>query len=429
MRTTLDLILSATRGYVLMTGICVSAALADDWPQFRGPNRDGISTETGLLRKWPDGGPKVLWTVEVCEGYSSAAIRGDRVYFNDYDREANEWLVRCLNLADGKELWRFKEQKRIRPNHGITRTTPAVDEKYVFSLDPKCVFHCLDSQTGEELWGKNLVRDYKATIPAWYAGQSPLLEPDRVIIATGGDALIVALDKATGEPIWKTPNPDGHTMTHVSVMPATIGGVRQYLYTTLAGAYGISAEDGTLLWSFPWKFNIAVPVSPLYAGDGLVFLTSCYEAETVMIRVSRDGDTFKAEKVFSFPDNEWNSETHTPILYQNHMLAVGKKRRGLLTCLDLEGRQVWTSQDKASFGLGGYILADGMIFILEGKTGMLRLVEANTSEYRELDSAQVLGGHDVWAPLALANGKLVLRDLTKMVCIDVADEKVAVKTD
>jgi outer membrane protein assembly factor BamB len=107
------------------------------------------------------------------------------------------------------------------------------------------------------------------------------------------------------------------------------------------------------------------------------------------------------------------------------MFAVGKKRRGLFTCMDLDGREVWTSQGKASFGLGGFILADGMFFILEGKTGMLRLIDANASEYTELDSAQVLSGHDVWAPLSLAHGKLVVRDLTKMVCLDVADGSAA----
>ena len=199
-----------------------------------------------------------------------------------------------------------------------------------------------------------------------------------------------------------------------SVMPATIGGVKQYLHNTMKGPLGVAADDGRVLWHFPWKFNIAVPVSPLVVGDELVFLTSCYEAESVMIRVVRDGEKFNVEKVFAFGPEVWNSETHTPIVYQDHFFAVGKKRRGLFTCLNFDGNQVWTSMDKASFGLGSYILADGMFFILEGKTGVLRLLEANTSEYRELDSAAILSGHDVWAPLALADGKLVIRDMTKM---------------
>ena len=145
-----------------------------------------------------------------------------------------------------------------------------------------------------------------------------------------------------------------------------------------------------------------------------------------MLRIRNGGGQFTTEALFDWVDNEWNSEVHTPILFEDHMFAVGKKKRGLLTCLDLDGNTIWTSQGHATFELGSYILADGMLFILEGKTGMLRLLEANTSEYRELDSAQVLSGHDVWGPMALSNGKLVLRGMTKMICIEVGPASTAV---
>jgi outer membrane protein assembly factor BamB len=415
---------SVCHKYLISSIFCAFAAIATtaqaaDWPQFRGPDRDNISKETGLLREWPPDGPKVLWTVPVGEGYAAAAIVGGRVYFNDYDKAASEWLVRCLNLADGTEIWRFKEKRRIRPNHAITRTVPAVDGKYVFSIDPKAVLHCLDAKTGEELWRKNLVKEYKAKIPPWYNGQCPLMEANRIIIATGGDALLVALDKATGNEIWRTPNPGKELMTHSSPMPAQLGGVRQYLYTTLQGVRGISAEDGQLLWKGPFKLNVAVAPSPIQIDDERVFLTSGYDAGTVMFRVTRNSNVFQADKVFELTSAQWNSEVHTPILHKGHLFAVGKKRRGLFTCLNKDGEIVWDSNGKAAFGLGSFLLADGMFFILEGKTGMLRLAEASTTEYRELANAQVLSGHDVWGPMALSNGKLVLRDLTKMVCIQV----------
>lgn len=404
----------------LIAGLVYSPGVrADPWTQFRGPNRDGISRETGLLRKWPAGGPKVLWKVDVCLGYAGPAVHGGRVYLNDYDRQTSDWLVRCLSLADGKEFWRYQENKKIRPNHGITRTVPAVDGKYVFSMDPKCVFHCLDAASGKELWRSDLVGDYHTKIPPWYAGQCPLIEADRVIVAPGGDALIVAFEKASNKVIWKTPNPQGWAMSHVSIMPAQIDGVNQYLYATLEGLMGVSATDGKLLWHFPWKFNVAVVPSPLAVGDGRVFLTSCYDADGVMIRVRRNGEQFVAEKVYMLPCAQWNSEVHTPILYKNHLFAVGKKKRGLFTCLDLDGKEVWTSEGKATFGLGSFLMADGMFFVLDGDTGMLRLIEAVTSEYKELDSAQVLSGDNVWGPMALSDGKLLLRDMTKLVCIQV----------
>lgn len=397
----------------------LAEASAENWPQFRGADRSATSKETGLLRKWGAGEPKLLWKKEAGPGYAGPAVFAGRVYFNDYDTKTSEWLVRCLSLADGNELWRYREPKEIRPNHLITRTVPAVDGKYVFTMDQKCVFHCLDAQTGKELWRKNLVEEHKTRIPAWYNGQCPLIENDRVIIAAGGDILAVALEKAGGKPLWQTPNPEGWAMSHSSLMPAELGGVKQYLYCTLKGLAGISAADGKLLWSFPWKFNVAVAPSPLAIGNDRVFMTSLYNADSVMIRVKREGERFTAEKVFSLPASEWNSEVHTPVLYKDHMFAVGKKQRGLFTCLDLNGKIVWTSEGKASFGLGSFLLADGMFFALEGDTGMLRLIEASTTEYKELASAQVLKGQDVWGPMALSDGKLVLRDTTSMVCIEV----------
>jgi outer membrane protein assembly factor BamB len=403
----------------LFVGLFLSTTTrAADWPQFRGPNRDGISTETGLMRSWPEGGPEVVWSTTVGPGYSSAAIHSGRVYFNDYDESTSEFLVRALNLADGKELWRFKEPRRIRANHGITRSVPATDGKYVFSLDPKAVLHALDAKTGEELWRKNLVEEYETKIPPWYNGQNPLIEKDKVLIAPAGpSALIVALDKASGKELWRTPNPEGWLLSHASLMPAKIGGVDQYLFSVLQGTVGVSAADGKLLWHFPFKFNISISPSPLPIDAERVYVTGAYDSGGAMFRVKPDGDGFSTEQIFSHAPDEWNSEVQTPILFEDHMFAVGKQRRGLFTCLDFDGKQVWNSDGKAYFGLGSFILADGMFIVLEGKTGMLRLLEANTKEYKELASAQVLGGHDVWGPPALSDGMLVIRDLSRMVAV------------
>jgi outer membrane protein assembly factor BamB len=396
---------------------------AGDWPQFRGPNRDGISEETGLLRAWPEGGPEVLWSTAVGQGYSSAAIHSGRVYFNDYDEETFEFLVRCLTLDEGKELWRFKESRRIRPNHGITRSVPATDGKYVFALDPKAVLHALDAATGKEIWRKNFVKDYGAKIPPWYNGQNPLIEKDRVLVApVGSSALVVALDKATGKEIWSTPNPEGWLLSHASLMPAKLGGVDQYLFSVLQGTVGVAAADGKLLWHFPFKFNISVSPSPLAIDDERVYVTAAYDSGGAMFRVKRDGESFTTEEIFGHAADVWNSEVQTPILFDGHMFAVGKKKRGLLTCVDFDGKQVWTSEGHASFGLGSFLLADGMFFILEGKTGLLRLLEASTEGYKQLDSAQILGGHDVWGPPALSDGKLVIRDFGRMVCLKVKDD-------
>jgi len=405
---------------LLLCAVPLILTQAADWPQFRGPNRDGTSSETGLLRDWPEGGPEVLWSTPVAQGYSAAAIHSGKVYFNDYDEATSEFLVRCLTLDEGKELWRFAEKRRIRPNHAITRSVPATDGKYVFSLDPKATFHALDAETGKEIWRKNLVQEYETRIPPWYNGQNPLIEDDKVVIAPAGvSALVVAFDKATGKELWRTPNPEGWLLSHASLMPATLGGVDQYLFSVLQGTIGVSAKDGGLLWHFPFKFNVSVSPSPLVVDSERVYVTAAYDSGGVMFRVKRAGERFTTEEIFVHAASDWNSEVQTPILFDDHIFAVGKKRRGLFTCLDLEGKQVWTSDGQAYFGLGSFLFADGMFFVLEGKTGLLRLLEASTQGYLELASAQILEGHDVWAPMALSDGKLVMRDLGRMVCVRV----------
>jgi outer membrane protein assembly factor BamB len=408
---------------VVLAAATVSAA---DWPQFRGVNRDNMAAETGLYRSWPAGGPKILWKIPVAEGYAGAAIKDGRVYLNDYDTARKEHVVRAISLADGKDVWRWSYPVEIRPSHGITRTVPAVGRTLVFSLDPKCRFHALDAKTGKLVWQKNLVQEYKATIPGWYAGQNPLLDGERVLLATGGDALVVAFDQATGKEVWRTPNSGKDVMSHVSLMPAVIGGVKQYLYLTMNKVVGVAAADGQLLWSIPFAAKMAACPSPVSIGDGRIFITSGYEAGSMMIQVSKSASGFAAQKLYDLTSMQFNSEVHTPVLYQNHLFAVSSKTRGRFTCLGLDGKAVWQSPvvsgDPAAtrtFDLGAFLFADGMFFVLDGKTGMLRLLEANAKQYKELASAQILSGEDVWGPMALSNGRLVIRDMSQMVCLQV----------
>lgn len=401
---------------------------AEDWPQYRGQQRDGISTEQGLLRIWPDEGPKVLWQTTVGEGYSAPSVVADRLYLNDYDTDSNTWMVRCLDLQSGDEHWRYEVKKRIRPNHAITRSAPATDGGFVFAIDPKCELHCLDARDGKLLWKKFLPEAYDSQIPAWYNGQCPLIDDDKLILATGGRVLMTALEKGTGQPVWETDNTEGFLLSHSSIMPTVIDGVKQYTYTTLKGLVGVDAATGELLWHFPWKFNTAVSSTPLPLGEGRFFLTAGYHAETVICQVNHDAGQWVAETVLSLPPptRGWNSEVHTPILYRDRLFGVGKKQRGLWTCLSLEGEELWTSRKLASFGLGGYMLADGMFFVLEGDTGVLRLLDAEADEYRELASCKLLEGPDVWAPPVVSHGKLLIRDLKTLLCLDIKGEAVRV---
>ncbi len=403
---------------------------SDDWPQFRGQHRDGIAAATRLLRAWPAEGPRVVWETPVGPGYSAPSVVAGRVYLNDYSEDRGEWMVRCLALDSGDEFWRYTVKKKIRPNHGITRSAPATDGGFVFAIDPKCELHCLDARNGELIWKKQLPAEYESLIPAWYNGQCPLLDGDRLIIATGGRAVLVALDKATGDPIWETANPEQFPLSHSSVMPVEIEGVKQYTYTTLNGPVGVDAASGELLWHFPWKFNTAVSTTPLPLGNGKFFLTAGYHARTVVCQITRVDDEWVASEVVSLPPptQGWNSEVHTPILYRDHIFGIGKKQRGLWTCLDLEGQEVFTSKGKAAFGMGGYVLADGMFFVLEGKTGTLRVLDADADHYEELAKAELLKGPDVWAPPVISQGRLLIRDLSRLICLDIAADSATAAT-
>ena len=189
---------------------------------------------------------------------------------------------------------------------------------------------------------------------------------------------------------------------------------------------GIAAADGQILWSIPFMTKMAACPSPVSIGDGRIFITSGYEAGSMMIQVQKGASGFTVQKLYGLTSAQFNSEVHTPILYQNHLFAVGSKTKGRFSCVGLDGKVVWQSPavsgDPAAtrtFGLGGFMLADGMFFILDGDTGMLRLIEASTKQYKELASAQILGGEEVWGPMALSNGKLVIRDNSQMVCLQV----------
>jgi outer membrane protein assembly factor BamB len=290
----------------------------------------------------------------------------------------------------------------------------------VFSLDPKNHFFALDVKSGKPVWQKDLGSEFKATIPNWYVGQNPLIDGNLVLLATGGDALAIAFDQTTGKEVWRTPNPAKEMMSHSSLMPTTIGGVKQYLYLTMKNLTGIASEDGKLLWSIPFPGKMAVVPSPVSIGDGRIFVTSGYQSGTMMDLVEKNAAGFSARKLYSLKDTEFNSEVHTPILYQDHLFAVSSKTRGRFTCLGLDGKIVWQSPEGLkSFGLGGFLLADGMFFALDADSGMLRLIDARAKEYKELASAQILKGEEVWGPLALSNGKLIIRDMGEMVCLQV----------
>ncbi|MCX7825762.1 MAG: PQQ-like beta-propeller repeat protein [Verrucomicrobiae bacterium] len=402
----------------LIKGDGVPANLNGVWPGFRGPKGDNICTDpTPLAKSWPEGGPKALWKIPVGEGYAAAAIWKGRVFVMDYDTAAKADALRCLSLADGKEIWRYTYPVKIKRNHGMSRTIPTVTEKCVVAIGPKCHVICVNTETGELRWKLDLVREFSTEVPPWYAGQCPLVDGDRVILGTGGDALVIAVDLMTGKLLWKSPNPRRWQMTHSSLTPVEFKGRRMYVYCASGGVAGVSATDGAILWSTPdWKITMANIPAPLYIGDGRIFLCGGYNAGSMMIQLRETGGKFAVETLFRLKPTVFGATQQTPILYQNHIIGV--RPDGQLTCLDLNGKPVWTSGAASKFGSGPFLIAQGMIYLVNDHC-VLTLGEVSAAGFKQLAQAKVLSGVDSWGPLALADGRLIVRDMTEMVCLDV----------
>lgn len=398
----------------------VPSTLPGRWPRFRGEDFDNIARgDMQLSTTWPASGPPVLWSLDLGEGHAGAAVLNGCVYVLDYDRENSADAVRCLSLDDGREIWRYSYPVKVKRNHGMSRTTPAVTDKFIVTLGPKCHVTCLDSTTGRFLWMLNLPSRFKAKVPLWYAGQCPLIDDGKTIIATGGDALLVAVDCATGDILWRSPNPLGWEMTHSSIMPAEFAGRRMYVYCGSGGVAGISAQDGSILWqTTDWKIRIATIASPLVIGDGRIFLSGGYNSGSMMLKLSERGDQIVPEVLYKLGPEVFGATQHTPIFYEGYIYGV--RPDGQLVCLSLEGSIVWTSTTTQKFGIGPFVIANGLICVMND-SGLLTLVRATPGGYRQLAQAKVLPGPDSWAPMAVASGRLILRDLTRMICLDISD--------
>ncbi len=404
----------------LVSGPGQPSELPGAWPQFRGPDRDGMAADsTGLARDWKSTPPRELWGLDVGEGYAGVAVRSGRVYLLDYDRDAKQSALRCFSLADGKELWRYTYPLTIKRNHGMTRTVPVVTEKFVVALDSKNNVFCLDAASGELKWSVSLVREYGATVPEWYAGQCPLVDGDKVILAPGGkNALLLALDLTTGKPLWQTPNPHGWNMTHSSIMPMDFAGRRSYVYCASKGVVGVDAQDGALLWeTTDWKIGIATVPSPVVLPDGKIFLTGGYGAGSLMLQLEAKGDQLISKTLFKLAPEVFGATQHTPILKDGFL--YGARADGRFVCLGLDGKVIWASGPGETFGLGSFLIAGDLIFAVND-SGKLRLMEAAPARFNLLSDAQPLKGRESWAPMALAGNRLLLRDLTRLVCLDLS---------
>jgi outer membrane protein assembly factor BamB len=409
----------------------VNSGLAGKWTHFRGADFDNINKENiKLIDKWGKEGPKIAWKVDLGEGHAAPVVFNGKVYLLDYNEAKKSDALRCFSLETGKELWRRSYKVHIKRNHGMSRTIPAINEKYIVTIGPRCQVMCSNPQTGELLWGIDLVKEYKTEVPFWYTGQCPFIENDIAIIAPGGTSLLIGIDCATGKVVWKTPNPDNWKMSHSSVMPMVFGGKRMYVYAAVGGICGVSAEGsdrGQILWKTTEFAPSVVAPSPLILDNGKILITAGYGAGSMLFQLVKNGESFNVKVLQKYrPLEGLASEQQTPIFMGGYIFSIqpkdaGGSRNQFICCKADDCKKIlWTSGKTDRFGLGPYTVADGKFFILNDD-GALAIAKATTSGWVLMDKVNIIEGQDSWGPIAIADGRLLMRTSKQMVCIDIIE--------
>ena len=397
-------------GFVMLCGILLSATvLASDWPAFMGPEGTGISTEKGINKNWDAKPPKVLWQTNMSDnGYAGPAVADGKVFI--IDRGANMDRVRAIDLETGKDLWEFAYPETSRQDYGYARTTPTYDQGKLYTLSKGGLLHCLDAQNGKALWSLSFVNDLNGILYNWEVASSPVVDGEKLIVFPGGQKNVAALDKNTGKVIWQGGNSD--RAGYATAVIATINGVKQYIMFTARNVMGVNADNGNVLWQYPWVTDYDVnAANPLVIGDNQVFVTSSYYKGCAMLRIEADW------KVTQLWENDHiQSEFSSPVYYGGYIYGTTDPAPGALVCLDPQNGQIkWRQR---AYERGGLIAVDGVIIAMYGWNGNVVMVKADPSSYQELGRLNKPLGGQSWTPPVLSHGRLLIRNRTSLACID-----------
>jgi outer membrane protein assembly factor BamB len=401
---------------LLLSFGCLAVAAAAEWPQWRGPNRDDLCTETGLLKDWPAGGPPLVWKATgLGSGFSTVSVVGDRIYTIG-DKGESSWVI-ALNLADGKPAWSSKLGKSGAPGGYVgPRATPTIDGQLLYAVGQWGEIVCLEAATGKELWRKDFVKDFQGTRPHWGFAESPLVDGDKVVFTPGGsEGAVVALNKQTGAQIWRSKDFTDKAQ-YSSLIIAEIGGVRQYIQLTADSVAGVSAADGSLLWRAPRKGDVAVIPTPIYA-DGLVYVASGYGVGCNCFKITPSGGKFSAQQVYA---SKVMVNHHGGVIKLGDSLYGYSDGKGW-TCQDFKtGAAKW--QNKEKLGKGAIAYADGNFYLRqEDSPGTVAIIEASTSGYKEHGRFNPPNRSDQqsWPHPVISGGKMYLRDQDVLLCYNV----------
>ena len=430
--------------------VCITNVYAQDWPQYLGPNRNSTSDQKGILRSWPENGPEVLWTVNVGIGFGGPVVKDGKVYLLDRDDKVGD-NMRCFDLSNGKELWNFAYDAPGSVMFPGSRSVPAVDGNHVYSCGHNGDLYCIDINTHKPVWNKNVWTDFGGDeLPIWAITQCPLIYGGMLIILSQApEAGVVAYDKLTGDVAWETPNLVNESYAspsvvkidgkdHIAMVISSTNPIgHRELPQTPGNIVGIEPLTGKILWEYKeWICHISVP-SAVDAGNNKVLIVGGYELGAVMIEVKKQADgSYGTTELFK--TEEFGDQTKPPLLIDGYFYAQygTNSRRDGLTCMSMDGEIMWKTKRSPDFNKGSMIFTDGLIIATDGAKS-LYLIEPDPSGFKPLLSAELLGvggtGSDNdpiasrvggatqnWAPLALADGRLLIRDQTRLMCVRIA---------
>lgn len=391
-----------------------------DWPQWRGPERNGISKESGLLKEWPKDGPKLLWQrKDLGAGYSTPSIVGDRIYVLSNQGMENE-SVHALNAKDGKEIWAVRIGK-VGPNEGpqypAARSTPTVEGQVLYALGSDGDLACIETANGKIRWQKNLRSDFGGKPGKWAYSESPLVDGDALVVTPGGSsATLVALNKSSGEVIWKSVIPGGDQAAYASIVIGQAGGVKQYVQFVEKGVVGVDAKTGKFLWRYDKTAENSPANIPTPIVDKDYVYTGTGRGGGGLIKLKKNNDTFEVEQVYFSP--KLPTQIGGAVKLGDHF--YGTTGQGLVCAEFLTGNIKW--QERA-VGAGSLCFADGNLYV-HGENGDVALVEASPDSYREKGrftppDAPDRGRSKAWAYPVVADGRLYIRDIGSLWCYDI----------
>ncbi|HZT83405.1 MAG TPA: PQQ-binding-like beta-propeller repeat protein [Gemmataceae bacterium] len=418
-----------TRPLPLLAALLAAAlpAFAADWPQWRGPDRTDVSKETGLLKTWPDGGPKLLWTYrDAGVGYSGPAVVGDRLYSLGADDK--EEFVFCLDTKTGKKLWQTAFTQRFRNGYGDgPRGTPTVDGDLLYAIGGTGDLVCLNRTSGERQWLVGLKKELGGQMMSgWGYTESPLIDGDKVVCTPGGSkGAVAAFNKKTGELLWRSKE-FTDPAAYSSLMIGNGGGIKQYVQMTGQSVAGVDASNGKLLWRYPRRGPTAAIPTPIVSGD-YVYATSGYGAGCNLVKLVPTDSRLKAEEVYA---SKSMTNHHGGVIKVGEHVYGYSDNGGKWICQDFKtGRVVWPTKNvpPVKLGKGSITYADGQFYLYAERDGTCLLVEMTPDGWREngrftipeQTKVERQRGH-IWTHPTVANGRLYLRDQDLIFCFDIS---------